>query len=321
MYFEGQRRIRRNDLRKKRRSAIVCLLLTYTSGGGGGCLRLGVVLMGTGAHAAACAGALAELERRQIEPYAVCGMGAGAWPAALFLASYDGARMQAALAQAQRMGERMLDARSARSVLRGRQIALAGGARMQHLLCAQAGEKIMALCQRRGIIPLRTARTGRRVIFSTHIYNHEEGAMLTLQASLAFAARAGIALPPFLPPVEWMGSPLVPETDALFACAQLRAMGAHRVLVISPCASVRRELDALELAGAMHFGVLDARALPEYAALLRVPMPDDTGALSLGSLCACAQAGRRAAEGELDGIFERMGMAFCRVLPFRRSYV
>lgn len=286
-------------------------------------MRLGVVLMGTGAHAAACAGVLAELERRQIEPYAVCGMGAGAWPAALFLAGYDAGCMQAATAQAQRMGKRMLltDNRSARSVLRGRQIALAGGARMQHLLCAQAGEKIMALCQRRGIIPLRTARTGRRVIFSTHVYPHEEGAMLTLQASLAFAARASLALPPFLPPVEWMGSPLVPETDVRFACAQLLAMGAHRVLVVSPCASVRRELDALELAGAMHFGVPQARALPEYAALLRVPMPDDTGALSLGSLCACAQAGRRAAEGELDGIFERMGMAFCRVLPFRRSYV
>jgi len=47
-------------------------------------MRLGVVLTGTGAHAAACAGLLRALEERGIEPYCVCGMGGGAWPAALW---------------------------------------------------------------------------------------------------------------------------------------------------------------------------------------------------------------------------------------------
>lgn len=284
-------------------------------------MRLGVLLMGTGAHAAACAGVLCELERRQIEPYAVCGMGAGAWPTALYLAGYDERRLHAALLQAQRMGARMLGVRfcSAEALLRGRQSALADATRLEHLLCAQAGERIMAMSRRRGLFPLRAARTGRRVLLSTHVYEHEEGAMLTLQASLAFAARAGLALPPFLSPMEWMGSALLPETDVGFACRQLRAMGAHRVLVVYACASTARLPDALDLAGAMRLGAPDARELPEYAALLRVQT--DTGALSLNSLSVCAQAGQTAAQGELDGVFERLGMAFCRVLPFRRSFV
>ena len=45
----------------------------------------------------------------------------------------------------------------------------------------------------------------------------------------------------------------------------------------------------------------------------------EVGALSLGRLLPCVQAGEEAAAAELDRALEALGMAHCRVLPFRRS--
>lgn len=278
-------------------------------------------MTGAGAHGAANIGVLRELERRHLEPFAVCGMQAGAWPAALLCSGAGAQAMEAALSQAARMGAKLCEASaSSRAVLRGTKSALSQGQRMQQLLRAQAGERIMALCPRAGLFLCRTARSGRRVIFSTRTYVQEAGAMLSLQASVSFAARAAMAMPPFLSPMEWMGSPLLPEEDIAFACRQLMALGAHRVLVVSPQPSQRRALDALELACA-RLKPLRLEELPEHAALLRVPMPDSAGALSLERLRPCADAGEQAAREELDRLLGQLGMAYCRVLPFRRSLI
>ena len=61
--------------------------------------------------------------------------------------------------------------------------------------------------------------------------------------------------------------------------------------------------------------------LEEEIGVLRIDMPESAGALSFEQLDACSEAGRRAAERELDGVFDRMGLAFCRVLPFRGQHV
>ena len=280
-------------------------------------MRLGVLLQGMGAHAAAGVGVLSELERRGISPVAVCGMHAGAWPAALYMAGYGASRMDAALSQASRMGERMLEpALFARSVLRGGKGALCAGAHMQRLLSAQAGERVMALCPHGGLFLCRSARSGRRVIFATQAYMQEPGDIVTMQATLAFAARAAMAYPPFLTPLEWMGAPLLPDNDAAFACRQLFALGAQRVLVVTPVPSPRHAPDALEMAALC---ALREEALPKHAAQLMVTMPEDAGALSLAKLKPCAQAGSSAARAQLDRVFEQLGMAFCRVLPFPRA--
>ena len=280
-------------------------------------MRLGVLLQGIGAHAAAGVGVLSELERRGILPYAICGMHAGAWPAALHMAGYGAARMDAALLQASRMGERMLTpALFPRAVLRGGRIALSGGTHMQRLLSAQAGERVMALCPHIGLFLCRSAHGGRRVIFATQAYRQEPGDIVTMQATLAFAARAAMAYPPFLTPLEWMGAPLVPDNDTAFACSQLLALGAQRVLVVTPVPSPRRTPDALEMAALC---ALREETLPGHAAQLCVTMPDDAGALSLSKLKSCAQAGNSVARAQLDRVFEQLGMAFCRVLPFPRA--
>ena len=67
-------------------------------------MRLGVVLTGIGACAAASAGALTWLLDAGVAPYAVCGMQAAAWPAALYLVGYDADRLRGAAVQAARAG-------------------------------------------------------------------------------------------------------------------------------------------------------------------------------------------------------------------------
>ncbi len=280
-------------------------------------MRLGVVMTGTGAHAAACVGVMKELSRRGIAPYAVCAMGMGAWPAALFAAGLDMQGMEKALHQAAGMGRKMI-APTVYERMTGRRMP--AGERLNHLLGAQTGQRVLSLCPGAALFPCRMARNGQRVLFSTRAFMQETSAMLAMQASVSFAARACLAAPPFLAPLQFMGSPLLSETDAAFCARQLMLLGAQRVLVIVPYPSPRRVPDALDLAGTA-LRLAGEQPLEEETGVLRIDMPESAGALSFEQLDACSEAGRRAAERELDGVFDRMGLAFCRVLPFRGQHV
>ena len=289
----------------------------YTSGKGGGFLRLGLVLTGTGAHAAAGIGVLEELALRGMEPWAVCGMHAGAWPAALHIAGYDAADIAKAALRVARMGGRLFGVPvSARALLGGKKAALLQGRRLDMLLAAQASERSIGLCPRQGLFICRCAPSGRRVIFATQAYDQEPGAVLNMQASVGFAARAAMSLPPFLEPMQWLGAPLLPEGDVNAAAAQLLAMGAQRVLIAQPFA--RRQMDALQLCSlcAQTQARQDARL-----GVLHIPIADGVSAMDAARAEACLLAGRRAAEDALDGALLRLGMAPCRVLPFRRKTV
>ena len=279
-------------------------------------MHLGVVMTGAGAHAAACVGVLRELERRGITPYAVCGMLSGAWPAALFAAGLSLESMEKALHQAARAGRRMLAPMWYERLGGSR---MPSGARLNHLLGMQTGQRILSLCPGAALFPCRMTRTGQRVVFSSRAYMQDEGAMLAMQAGAGFAARAAMGLAPFLAPVEYMGSPLLGDTDTAFACRQLMLLGAHRVLLIEPTPSPRRMPDALDLAaGALRLAA--ARGLEPQTGVLRITMPDTIGALSLSGLEVCAKVGEIAAEKELDALLDHMGMARCRILAFRRRY-
>ena len=277
-------------------------------------MRLGVVLTGTGVHAAAGAGVLCELWRRQMEPYAVCGIGAGAWPAALFAAGVDAAQMEEAAALAQRMGVRML--RPKRGFAKGRADSVYACPGMERLLAAQTGGRILALCPRRAVIPVRMARQERDVAFATQSFAPGRGEMLVMQASAAFAARAAMGLAPFLTPTVWMGKPLLPTADIQTGISLLTDMGAQRVLVVEAEPPPRHEMDALETAALPL--CRSKGSLAEGTARLCVMLPEQVGALSFSQIMPCMAAGKRAAERELDRILEEMGLAACRVLPFRR---
>lgn len=302
------------------KQAIQSANATYTTqnevGKEGNQLQLGVVMTGAGAHAAACVGVLRELERRGIAPHAVCGMLAGAWPAALFAAGVSVSGMEKALHQAAKAGSRMI-APVWYERLMG--VRMPGGARLNRMLSMQTGERILSLCPGAAVFPCRMMRTGQRVVFSTRGYMQDEGNMLAMQASAGFAARAAMALAPFLAPMQYMGSPLLADVDTAFACRQLMLLGAQRVLVIEPVPSPRRIPDSLELCAGMLRWRAEFSPEPEIG-VLRVVMPDTAGALSFSQMEQCVRAGEAAAAQELDMLLDRMGMARCRVLAFRRRY-
>ena len=279
-------------------------------------MRLGVVLTGAGACAAASAGALTWLLDAGVSPCAVCGMQAAAWPAALYLAGYDAGRLRGAAAQAARMGRRLLRAdASASAVLGMKKSALCRGRRLEKLLAAQTGERALGLCERQGVFLCRAARSGHVVAFCTQSVS-QEGTIVTLQASAGFAARAALARPPFVSALEWMGSPLLPLDDLPLACRLLTAMGAQRVLVVAPQSALRHQPDALEQASG--FFVPCARELGENVGVFRIPLPEMLGALSLDRILPAMDVGREAAEQGMEAALERIGMPLCRVLPFRR---
>lgn len=280
-------------------------------------MRLGVVLTGIGACAAASAGALTWLLDAGVAPYAVCGMQAAAWPAALYLVGYDADRLRVAAVQAARAGRRLLTAdASARDVLGMKKSAICRGRRLEKLLAAQTGERALGLCERQGVFLCRAARSGHVVAFCTQSVT-QDGAIVTLQASTAFAARAALSRPPFVSPMEWMGSPLLPMDDVPLACRLLQTMGAQRVLVVAPQTALRHQPDALEQASG--FFMPCAREMGENVGVFRIPLPEKFGALSLSDLLLGADAGREAAAQGMEAALMHLGMPLCRVLPFRRK--
>ena len=280
-------------------------------------MRLGVVLTGIGACAAASAGALTWLLDAGVAPYAVCGMQAAACPAALYLVGYDADRLRGAAVQAARAGRRLLTAdASARDVLGMKKSAICRGRRLEKLLAAQTGERALGLCERQGVFLCRAARSGHVVAFCTQSVT-QDGAIVTLQASTAFAARAALSRPPFVSPMEWMGSPLLPMDDVPLACRLLQTMGAQRVLVVAPQTALRHQPDALEQASG--FFMPCAREMGGNAGVFRIPLPEKFGALSLSDLLLGADAGREAAAQGMEAALMRLGMPLCRVLPFRRK--
>ena len=293
---------------------------TYTTHGRkrkrGSSLQLGVVMTGHGAYAAACVGVLREMERRGIQLGAVCGMHAGAWPAALFASGMSLQEMEKALHQAASMGRRMI---APRWYERYGPVYMSEGARVNRLLAVQTGHQVLSLSPGAAIFPMRMLRTGQRVVFSTRGFMTEGDAMLSIQAGLGFAARAAMGAAPFLSPVQYLGSALASDTDLAFACRQLMRLGMQRVLVIRPCACARRIPDALDLAA----GALDLAAqqtLDGETGMLKITMPEHVGALSLNMLAQCARAGEEAAAQQMDQILDRLGMARCRVLAFKKRY-
>lgn len=280
-------------------------------------MRLGVVLTGIGACAAASAGALTWLLDAGVAPYAVCGMQAAAWPAALYLVGYDADRLRGAAVQAARAGRRLLTAdASARDVLGMKKSAICRGRRLEKLLAAQTGERALGLCERQGVFLCRAARSGHVVAFCTQSVT-QDGAIVTLQASTAFAARAALSRPPFVSQMEWMGSPLLPMDDVPLACRLLQTMGAQRVLVVAPQTALRHQPDALEQASG--FFMPCAREIGGNVGVFRIPLPEKFGALSLSDLLLGADAGREAAAQGMEAALMRLGMPLCRVLPFRRK--
>ncbi len=280
-------------------------------------MHLGIVMRGTGALAAANAGVLRLLRERGIGVYAVCGMHFGAWTAMQVACGYGVQEMEEALLRAASAGRRLLGAQhSSRALLSGARAWMSDGAPLQRLMRLEMGERLLALCAPRAIVPCRLAATGRRVVFSTCAYAQGRDVQLTQQATVGFAARAALACPPVISPMSWSGSWLLPEADTAFAADQLLRIGADRVLIVDPRPAPSRRLDAMELACAAGGWDVDA-AEGKECGILRVTMPAHWGALDFARMRDAAQIGYEAASVQMDALLHQLGMAQGRVLPFR----
>lgn len=281
-------------------------------------MRLGVVLTGMGAHAAAGAGMLRALEERGIEPHCICGMGGGAWPAALHALGKDAKEIRETIVRAEEMGKRLLaPTASARKLISGKAQALCDGRWIEKYLLMQAGHRVLSLADQPAVFPCRLARNGQRIVFSTRPFEPEDG-RLAMQASVSFAARAAMAAPPWLAPLPYMGSFLMEEDDLAYACSLLLQQGAQRVLLAVPVVSPKRKPDALDLACIARQGRAIQAEREAHSGLLRMTMPETVGIAALDRASACELTGYFRAREQLDQLLEDMGMARCRVLPFDR---
>jgi len=280
-------------------------------------MRLGIVMTGTGALAAANVGVLRLISERGIPVHAVCGVQCGAWIGALHAAGYDVRDMEKTFAKVSAGAGRLFRAQhAAQSLTSGKRAWLCEGKGIDHLLKVQTGEMLLGLCVRRAIFPCRIASSGKRVIFATRAYACGRLCEMTQQATVGFAARAAMANPPFLAPLPWAGSWLLPEEDTSWAAQQLTFMGADCVLIIVPHTDGSRGMDALELAAA-HRSWQQEGESNQAAYVLRTQMPPGVHALEYRKMAEIVQAGYDAAQARLDAALMKLGMTQCRILPFR----
>ena len=140
--------------------------------------------------------------------------------------------------------------------------------------------------------------------------------MLSQQATVSFAARAAMARPPLIAPMPWSGSWLLADEDAVWAAQQLLQLGVDRVLIVDPRPALSRELDALELASAAGSFSLEEAESP-VTGLFTIRIPPRMGALDFKKMPEIAQLGYEASQTQLDAVLEKLGMAQCRILPFK----
>ena len=114
----------------------------------------------------------------------------------------------------------------------------------------------------------------------------------------------------------WMGANLLPVQSLHEAARLLLTVGAQRILVVEARICAQAKPDPLWLTAACA-EPWEQGEIPQ-AVRLAVQMPPHIGTLSFSEITTCMEMGRQAAERELDRLLECMGIACCRVLPFKR---
>ena len=104
--------------------------------------------------------------------------------------------------------------------------------------------------------------------------------------------------------------------DTGAAARLLLSAGAQRVLIVDVPGAPGGRPDPMLLAAACA-EPLQESAIPGTTHLC-VHIPEHISTLSFDGIVSCMEFGKRAAVHELDHLFAYMGMAFCRVLPFRK---
>ena len=256
-------------------------------------MRLGVLFAGEGVGALGAIGLLRALERRGMDVHAVCGMGAGAYPAALWACGMTVSEMARAADAIAMEGGHLLDYARAK-ILAGNGDALIQGRRVSRLLLAHTRGLAIRACLRPAAFVCMAIPSRRTVVFSTH-EEQNASAVWTDHAPVWFAARTALGAPPLLRPTSFIGIPLCAHPDAREGMRALYQLGATHVAAVYPV-YVRGVPKTLVDLFAWESGVTLDRTLA-HTQQIRVTLPDFVAPLGFDAIPACIRAGEQAGMG------------------------
>lgn len=274
-------------------------------------MRLGVLLAGEGVGAMGTIGVLRALAHKGIGVHAVCGMGSGAYPAALWACGYSAEAMEERARALAAKGKRLLDW-DGTGVLTGHGDALIQGRRVARLLLEHTQGLALRDCGQRVAFVCMAVPSRRTVVFSPNVQPQDQ-AVWTDHAPIWFAARAALGAPPLLRAANFIGIPLCAHPDVREGVRALYRLGATHVAAVYPnyVRSVPKtpfDLSAWEASVALE------RALV-HVNRIRVDLPEYIAPLGFAEIPDCIHAGERAGETAECGDFtEGAG----KVLTLRR---
>lgn len=253
-------------------------------------MQLGVLLAGEGVGVLAAIGVLRALERKGIGVHAVCGMGTGAYPAALWACGYGVQKMENCARTAAERGKRLLDTDWA-CALTGRGDALIQGRRIARLLLEQTKGIALRDCMRQTAFVCMAAPSRRTVVFSPQT-QPPDGAVWTDHAPVWFAAQAAMSTPPLIRAANFIGIPLCAHPDAREGVRALYRLGATHVAAVCPI-YVRGAPETLFDLAAWEASYRLEQALANVRRI-RVSLPERVAPLGWTDIADCIRAGERA---------------------------
>lgn len=273
-------------------------------------VRLGVLMAGDGVGALGAVGVMRALAQKDIAVHAVCGMGAGAYPAALWACAMDAQQTDACLDVVCTRGARLLDY-DRLSLLRGCGVAATKGTRIARLLLEQTRGLSLSACERRVAFLCMAIPARRTVAFSPESPPGTE-LIWTHHAPVWFAARAALGAPPLVRPASFVGVPVCAHPDAREGIHALYALGATHIAAVYPVyarAAPRQLSDLTYWENALHI----ERAL-RGVRCIRIMLPEYIQPLTFAAIHDCVRAGKRASDAISLQAWEADGG---RIVPFR----
>ena len=247
-------------------------------------MQLGILMAGEGIGAVGAIGVLRALRRKGIGVHAVCGMDAGAYPAALWACGMSENEMESCACVWAEKGNRLFEGHFFRA---GE--ALFSGRAMARMLHAQTRGLALRDCERRVAFVCMAVPGRRTVVFSPQQLDDNQR-VWTDHAPIFFAARAAMATPPLWRCANFVGIPLCAHPDVREGIRALRSMGATQVLAVYPAYVRSAPKTPLDILAWEKTVMLDAATLNICRARIELNemiTPTDDDAL------ACIRAGER----------------------------
>jgi hypothetical protein len=253
-------------------------------------MRLGVLVAGEGVGALGAIGVLRALERKGVRAHAVCGVGAGAYMAALWACGMSAQEMAEKAGEAAALGARLAD-RDPLAGLSRRAGALYRGKNAARLIFRQTQGRALQACTRPAAF-LCMAIPARRTLVFSPVQGESADSVWTDHAPVWFAARAALGGPPLLRPASFIGVPICAHPDLRECVRVLHALDASVIAAVYPVYA--RGIPATPADVPAWEGTLCVRRALYGIRQIPIELPDYVRPLGWEEIPACLRAGERA---------------------------